>query len=150
MLTKKEIQFFKELKKQKIPFIVVGLSAAALQGASVVTQDVDLWFGNLSNPKIAKAIQKCGGFYVPPMMEMQTPPRFAGDDFETLDIVTTMDGLHDFKKEYADAFEMIVEGVRLKVLPLKRIIVSKKKAGRQKDKIVMPALQAALAAAERI
>jgi hypothetical protein len=29
--------------KRKAPFMVLGLSAATLQGAPVVTQDVDLW-----------------------------------------------------------------------------------------------------------
>ncbi|MGB7747091.1 MAG: hypothetical protein WBN75_07380 [Verrucomicrobiia bacterium] len=38
--------------------MVVGLSAAALQGAPVVTEDIDLWFDNLSDPKLMQALVK--------------------------------------------------------------------------------------------
>jgi hypothetical protein len=36
---------------------VVGWSAAALQGAPVVTQDVDLWFEDLNDPRIGEALR---------------------------------------------------------------------------------------------
>ena len=37
----REAEFLKELVRQKVEFMIVGLSAAALQGAPVVTQDID-------------------------------------------------------------------------------------------------------------
>jgi hypothetical protein len=55
----KEATFLRELIRQKVDFMIVGLSAAALQGAPVVTQDVDLWFKDLSDPGIKKALKKC-------------------------------------------------------------------------------------------
>ena len=42
IFTEKEGRFLKELAKNKVRFMIVGLSAAALQGAPVVTQDIDL------------------------------------------------------------------------------------------------------------
>jgi hypothetical protein len=42
------------------------MSAATLQGAPVVTQDVDLWFEILGEPQIARALQNVGAAYVPP------------------------------------------------------------------------------------
>ena len=42
IFTENEIRFLRELVKNRVPFMIVGLSAAALQGAPVVTQDVDL------------------------------------------------------------------------------------------------------------
>ncbi len=72
-----EAEFLRELVRQKVEFMIVGLSAAALQGAPVVTQDVDLWFRSLSDPGIERALRKVHGSYVPPMM--QNPPMFAGD-----------------------------------------------------------------------
>lgn len=143
MLSKKEIEFLKELTKRDIPFMIVGLSAAVLQGAPVSTHDVDLWFKDLSNPEIAKAVQSAGGIYIPTMIMMQTPPRLAGKDFEFLDIVTHLHGLDDFEREYQHAITIEIEGISLKVLPLERIIQSKKAAGRLKDKAVLPALEAA-------
>ena len=42
-LTERELRFLRELVRHNVRFLIVGLSAAALQGAPVVTQDVDLW-----------------------------------------------------------------------------------------------------------
>ena len=58
LLTAKEIKFLEELAKADVPFMLVGLSAAALQGAPVVTQDVDLWFKDLAHPGIRKALRR--------------------------------------------------------------------------------------------
>jgi hypothetical protein len=51
---------------QGVPFLILGLSAAALQGAPVVTQDVDLWFERLDDPRLTAALQQVNGAYVPP------------------------------------------------------------------------------------
>lgn len=61
-----EAEFLRELVRQKVDFMIVGLSAAALQGAPVVTQDIDLWFHNLSDPRIRTALDKVDAIYVPP------------------------------------------------------------------------------------
>ena len=39
-LTKSELRFLRALLRRKVRFMVVGLSAAALQGAPVMTQDL--------------------------------------------------------------------------------------------------------------
>jgi hypothetical protein len=44
------------------------------------------------------------------------------------------------------ATQDIVEGVRMKVLPLERVLASKRAANRPKDQAQIPALEAALAA----
>ena len=41
--TENELRLLQVLLKRKVRFMVVGLSAATLQGAPVVTQDVDLY-----------------------------------------------------------------------------------------------------------
>ena len=61
IFTSKEIAFFRALKKRKVPFLIVGLSAATLQGAPVVTQDVDLWIKNLGSDDFRKAVGDVGG-----------------------------------------------------------------------------------------
>ena len=52
-----ERRLLENLLKRKVRFMVVGLSAATLQGAPVVTQDVDLWFENLGEPKMSQAFE---------------------------------------------------------------------------------------------
>ena len=50
-----ELRLLQVLLKRKVRFMIVGLSAATLQGAPVVTQDVDLWFENLGEPREGQA-----------------------------------------------------------------------------------------------
>ena len=72
-----EAAFLRELVREGVDFMIVGLSAAALQGAPVVTQDVDLWFKDIEHPGIKRALRKVGGSYVPPVR--MHPPMFEGD-----------------------------------------------------------------------
>lgn len=129
--------------------MIVGLSAAAFQGAPVVTQDVDLWFKDLEDPGIRKALKKVGGAYVPPFPSNMNPPRFAGKGVSLFDIVLTMSGLGDFKKEIKNTLEIPLGQFKIKVLSLERIIKSKKAAGRDKDKLVLKVLEDSLAALKK-
>jgi len=124
--------------------MVVGLSAAALQGAPVVTQDVDLWFKDLGHPGIKKALKKVGGIFVPSVG--LNPPMFAGEAVKFFDIVTHMHGLASFKEEKLHALTMTLDNVAVTVLSLEQIIKSKKYLKRQKDKLVLPVLKDALIA----
>lgn len=142
--TDREIRFLKELAKRKVRFMIVGLSAANLQGAPVVTQDIDLWFQNLSDPKIRQALNKVGGIYVPPFG--MNPPMFTGEDMALFDIVLTMSGLKDFKEEIRNAVTIPLGPYKIKVLSLERIIVSKRAAKRKKDLITLPVLEDTLRA----
>ena len=90
-LTERELRFLRELVRHNVCFLIVGLSAAAPQGAPVVTQDVDLWYGELDDPNRARALREVGGAYVPPTAH--TPPMFAGEGLELFDIVLRMSGL---------------------------------------------------------
>ena len=56
------------------------------------------------------------------------------------------DGLDSFEAEYSRAREYDLDGVRVHVLPLERVIVSKRAASRAKDLAQLPLLEAALAA----
>lgn len=139
-----ELRLLGALLRNKVRFLVVGLSAAALQGAPVVTQDIDLWFEDLSDPKLAAALRKIGAAYVPPFN--LNPPMLAGPGTQPFDVVLRMDGLDDFRTEYRRAIEVRIGKLRLKVLPLSRIITSKQAANRPKDRLVIPLLRDALAA----
>lgn len=143
IFTEKEVAFLKELVKQRVSFMIVGLSAATLQGAPVVTQDIDLWFKNLTDPGIGRALKKIGGSYIPPTTI--NPPLFAGKDLELFDIVTGMHGLGDFAKEIKEAIEISLGTCKVKVLSLEKIIKSKESLNRQKDMLVLPVLKDVLA-----
>lgn len=123
--------------------MIVGLSAAALQGAPVVTQDIDLWFEDLEHKGIQKALRKCHAIYIPPIQ--LNPPMFAGGKLELFDIVLTVDGVGEFQEEFKNAIEIALKKTKIKVMPLERIIASKKSANRKKDQLVLPVLKNALA-----
>lgn len=144
IFTDKEAAFLRELVKQKVPFMIVGLSAATLQGAAVVTQDIDLWFQRLDHPGLRKALKKVGGIYVPPIG--LNPPMFAGKNLEMFDIVMNMDGLEDFKKEIKKTVEVPLGRYKIRILALEKIIQSKESLGREKDRLTIPVLKDALAA----
>ena len=144
-LTESERRFLRALLRRKVPFIVVGLSAAALQGAPVVTQDVDLWFEDLHDSRLTKALREVGAAYVPP--SVLNPPMFAGAGTELFDIVLRMDGLGKFRDELRHCVEVRLGAYRLKVLALERILASKRAANRSKDKLTIPVLEDSLLAA---
>ncbi len=138
-----EIGLLKALLKARVRFMVVGLSAATIQGAPVVTQDVDLWFETLGDPKISQALQSIGAAYVPP--GPLNPPMLAGPGAELFDLVLRMDGLGTFADELNHCIDIRLGHHRLKVLSLERILASKVAANRLKDQLTIPVLRDALA-----
>jgi hypothetical protein len=143
-----ELRLLQTLLKRKVRFMVVGLSAATLQGAPVVTQDIDLWFENLGEPKISRALREVGAAYVPP--SHLNPPMLAGRGAELFDIVIRMDGLGTFADEIKNCVEISLGRQKLKVLSLERILASKIAANRTKDKLMIPVLRDALAATQTV
>jgi hypothetical protein len=141
-----ELGLLSSLLKHNVRFMVVGLSAATLQGAPVVTQDVDLWFEKLGDETISRALREVGAAYVPP--SINNPPMLAGAGAELFDIVIRMDGLGTFAEEVKNCVEIPIGRQKLKVLALDRILASKLAANRPKDKLTIPVLQDALAVAE--
>jgi len=142
-LTDEEAILISELIVGGVPFMVVGVGAAVLQGANAVTADVDLWFKSTSHPGVIEAAKKAGGIFA----WRASPPTFSGKGLEDIDVVSRLDGLGSFDEEYAAAVEVpFIGDLTVKVLPLERVIASKRAAGRRKDKVALPALEAAAAA----
>ena len=138
-LSEAELRLLESLLLHKIGFMVVGLSAAALQGAPVVTEDINLWFNDLSDPKLMQALVKVGAAYIPPFG--YNPPMLGGVGSDPFDVVIRMDGLDKFDDEWKRALDIKVGTLILKVLPLERILASKQAANRPKDQRVIPVLQ---------
>jgi len=144
VLTPAERALLEALNALGIRYLIVGMGAALLEGASVTTQDIDLWFGALDADRLREAAKRAGGFYTSGLGAQ--PPAIGGEGLDRVDLVTTAAGLDSFEQEYALAREYVLDGVRVTVLPLERVIASKRAAGRVKDSAQMPALEAALAA----
>ena len=132
------------LNRQGVRFLIVGLGAAVLEGAPLATQDIDLWFEHVGDLRIQAAAVEAGGFWIDGFGVQ--PPAFGGPQLERLDVVLTAHGLEPFDVEYRDAVAHQVDGVPVYVLPLHRVIASKRSTGRPKDLAALPALEATLVA----
>jgi hypothetical protein len=146
-LSEEERRFLLALEERGVRFLVIGMTAAVLQGARGVTEDIDLWFERSDDPRIAEAARAAGGFYVSGSFGMR-PPALGGALGDRFDVVTHVHGADAFEVERGRAVAIDVEGVVLPVMPLARILASKRASGRPKDLAQIPALEEALAAAE--
>jgi hypothetical protein len=86
-----ERAFLTALGELGVHFLLVGMSAALLQGARGATEDLDLWFESLSDQGIAEAARRAGGFLV-----TRSEPPMLGGMSDRFDIVTSMSGLPAF------------------------------------------------------
>jgi hypothetical protein len=143
-LTHAEKVLLEALRDLNVPCLLVGMGAALIEGAQGTTQDLDLWFGRVDGAKVGEAARRAGGFYTAGF-GLQ-PPAIGGEGLERVDVVLTASGLDPFDAEFARAREYEVDDVRVRVLPLERVIVSKRAANRPKDAAQLPLLEAALAA----
>jgi predicted nucleotidyltransferase len=143
--TEGERALLQALNRHGVRFMLVGLSAAVLQGANAATRDIDLWFESTSDPRIGKAVREAAGIWISGSFGA-SPPQIGGDSIgDRIDVVTNMDGLGTFEKEYANAIAIEVDGIALRALPLARVIASKRASDRNKDRAALPALEEALA-----
>ena len=57
-VSEQEIQLLRELTNAWVPFMLVGLGAAVVQGADAVTKDLDLWFPSISHAAADESIRQ--------------------------------------------------------------------------------------------
>ncbi len=144
VLTAAERALFQALDALGVPYLIVGMGAALIEGAPGTTQDIDLWFGRIDDERLREVAHRAGGFYTSGF-GLQ-PPALGGEGLDRVDVVLTASGLESFESEFRGARGYALDGVRVKVLPLERVIASKRAARRAKDAAQMPMLEAALAA----
>lgn len=145
-LTHAEKTLLEALTDSGVRFMLVGLSAAVLQGANAATRDIDVWFEDVTDARIGEAVRKAGGIWASGTFGIR-PPQIGGDAVgDRLDVVAHMHGLGAFEDEFANTIVIELDGVPLRVLNLDRIIASKTATGRAKDMAALPALEEARAA----
>ena len=144
VLTSAERALLEALRALGVRYLIVGMGAALIEGAPGTTQDIDLWFERLDATELREAARRAGGFYTSGLGPQ--PPAVGGEGLDRVDLVLTASGLESFEQEFARAREYDLDGVRVRVLPLERIIVNKRAAKRPKDSAQLPMLEAALAA----
>jgi hypothetical protein len=131
--------FLKALEEQDIRCILIGMMAAVQQGAPLMTIDYDFWVDlpERQYVRILAIIRRLGG-------TIMAPTFFELSDGVQVNVVFKPTGLRSFSVEYANSPVIDFEGREIRVLPLERIIASKKAAGREKDVAALPTLERAL------
>jgi hypothetical protein len=143
-LTSAERALLAALNRRGVRYLLIGLGAAVLQGAPVSTQDLDLWIERPGDEAVRQSAADAGGFWIP-AFGMQ-PPGIGGNGLERINVVLTAHGLADFESEYVQAPQCLIDDVPVRVLPLDRIIASKRSTNRPKDLAALPALEATIRA----
>lgn len=145
-LTAGERRLFHELLARGVRFIIVGMSAALIQGARGATEDIDLWFHDITDPRIGEAVRAAGGIWLSGSFGLG-PPRIGGDALgDRFDVVANMDGLGTFDQEARHVRIETLDGLDLPILSLDRILASKRAAGRPKDLLAAHLIEDAIAA----
>ena len=129
-------QLAQALREEKTRFIVVGMTAAILQGAPSTTLDVDLWI-DLPPRQYIRILNLCRKLGA----ELVANTVVVFDGQLTVNFVYEIDGLKSFNYEYREANRLQWHGETFAVLPLDRVYKSKRAAGRPKDLAVLPLLK---------
>ena len=107
-----------------VPYLVVGMSAALIEGAPGTTQDLALWFGDLDAEKMREAARRAGGVYTSGFGVQ--PPAVGGEGLDRIDLVLSASGLDHFAVEHSRAREYECDGLLIKVLPLEAALAARR------------------------
>ena len=119
--------------------------AAIQQGAPLMTVDYDFWvrLPERQYVPLVTIVQRQGG-------TIRARTLYELRDGTQVNAILQPDGLRSFDTEWKISRWGKLEEVPVKVLPLRRVIASKRAANREKDVAVLPILQRTLRLANRL
>ncbi|HXG67828.1 MAG TPA: nucleotidyltransferase [Blastocatellia bacterium] len=144
------------LAQYNVEFVIIGGVAATLHGSSYLTQDLDICYArDLPNfERLASALQSVNARLrgvpedVPFLLDAETLRRGLNFTFQTdigaMDLLGEVVGVGGFAEATASAVEYELFGYRYRVLALDKLIAAKRAAGRPKDLLALPELEAIL------
>ncbi len=137
--------FLKALREEEIDCILIGAMAAIEQGAPLMTVDYDFWvrLAERQYVRLLAIVQRQGG-------TVRARTLYELSDGTQVNAIFRPDGLRSFAAEWRISRWSELESVPVKVLPLRRVIASKRAANRDKDRAVLPVLQRTLRLADRL
>ncbi len=115
------------------------MTAAVLQGIMMNTLDTDIWVDLPSRQYIRlwNIIQEQGGSAL-------TQTLYVLEDGKVVNFLFEVTGLRSFAAEFKHAVTRKIDGISVKVLPLERILKSKKTVLRDKDRVHIPLIESLL------
>ena len=138
-------------------FVIVGGLSAVLQGAPIVTQDLDVCYRRTREnlARVAAALRPFDlrlrnlpeglpNVFDQQSLELGCNFTLELNDGEEFDLLGVMSAVGDYEAIIGRAIEMDVAGHLVRVLSLEDLIRTKRAAGRPKDLAVLPTLEATL------
>src|SRR5437899_7007234 len=137
--------FLKALDEEGIDCILIGAMAAIEQGAPLMTVDYDLWvrLPERRYVRLLAIVQRLGG-------TIRAQTLYELSDGTQVNAVFRPSGLRSFRAEWKECRVANLENVPVRVLPLERVIASKRAANRDKDLAVLPILERTLRLAKHL
>jgi hypothetical protein len=137
--------FLKALREEKIDCILIGAMAAIQQGAPLGTIDYDFWvrLPVRQYVRLLAIVQRQGGSILGRTL-------YELSDGKQVNAIFEPDGLKSFAVEFKKCQIGHLAGERVRILPLDRVIASKRAASREKDLAVLPILERTLRLAKRL
>ena len=115
------------------------MTAAILQGVMMNTLDTDIWVDLPTRQymRLWNMIRQMGGTALSQTL-------YVLEDGKVVNFLFEVNGLRSFAAEYRHALTFKIENLAVKVLPLERILKSKKTIMRDKDLPHIPRIEEAL------
>jgi hypothetical protein len=144
------------LGQYEVECVIVGGVAATLHGSSLTTRDLDVCYNRVSEnlTRLIQALRSVNARLrgapegLPSILDEETLRRGLNFTFQTeigdLDLLGEMAGVGGYSEASENADVMELFGYRYQVLSLTKLIAAKRAAGRTKDLLVLPELEAIL------
>jgi hypothetical protein len=144
------------LGQYEVECVIVGGVAATLHGSSLTTRDLDVCYNRVSEnlTRLIQALRSVNARLrgapegLPFILDEETLRRGLNFTFQTdigdLDLLDEMAGVGGYPEASENADVMELFGYRYQVLSLTKLIAAKRAAGRTKDLLVLPELEAIL------
>jgi hypothetical protein len=144
----------KTLTEAQVNFVVVGAYAGVVQGSAQVTRDLDICYER--TPENMKRLAAALAPYHPRLRGAPADLPFVLDqrtlaqgmnftfqtDFGDIDLMGELSGVGQFPELARDAVSIDLYGLQVRVASLDALILSKRTAGRTKDLLALPELEA--------
>jgi len=137
--------FLKALREEKIDCILIGMMAAIEQGAPLMTADYDFWV-RLPERQYVRLLGIVGRL----RGTVRAQTVYELKDGTQVNVIFSPDGLQSFDIEFRRSRRGTLEGVPVHILPLQRVIASKRAANREKDIAALPILERTLRLSRRL
>lgn len=141
------LEVARALREKGLEVVLIGNSAAAVQGAPVTTLDIDFMMrrtpANIA--RLKRVAEALGAVVFTPFYPVSGLFRVMRDcDALQLDFMTVIHGVRSFNSLRSRAVEMDLGGEKILVAGLVDIINSKRAADRPQDRAVLNVLEATL------